>query len=129
MACNYYNLDISSLDTGNATGNIGFFDGVVYVSYTDCDGNPQTTFYSDGLWGDAICVIDSSSVSLTYYQNDVAYAAINSSAIIQGSCGVPPTPTATPPVTATPTPTNPYGCFSLTYQGSTTITNNTHNYG
>ena len=117
MACYLYTLNISSIDTGNAVNNTTFLNGVVYVGYTDCNGSPQTVTYSEGTWTDAICADDNYSITLTYYDSDIAYQAINSSVTQGGSCG---TPTPTPAVTNTPTPTNPVGCFSLSYIGNST---------
>ena len=117
MACYLYTLNISSIDTGSAVNNTTFLDGVVYVGYTDCNGTPQTVTYADGTWSDAICADNNYSITLTYYDSDVAYQAINSSVTQGGSCG---TPTPTPAVTNTPTPTNPAGCFSLSYVGNST---------
>ncbi len=115
MACYYYTANISFTDTSSATGNTIYFDGEVYVNYTDCDGNPQyTTFYA-GTWTDAICADENYSILLTYYQDDIAYNATNSSVTQSGPCG---TPTPTPAVTNTPTPTNPVGCITLTYQST-----------
>jgi hypothetical protein len=115
MACYLYTVNISSIDANDAINNSTFFDYEVYVSYTDCDLTPQTTTFGAGTYTDAICADDNYSITLTYYNSDIAYVATNSSVTQGGSCG---TPTPTPAVTNTPTPTNPAGCFSLTYIGS-----------
>jgi hypothetical protein len=114
MACYFYDLNISGLDTIEATGNTSFFDYEVYVGYGDCTLGPTTTTFGPNTYQDAICADDTYAITLTYYQNDIAYGATYSSVSQQGPCG---TPTPTPTVTNTPTPTNPVGCFSLTYIG------------
>jgi len=114
MACYFYDVNISSTDANQATGNTTFFDYEVYVGYEDCTLGPTTTTFGSGTYQDAICADDNYAITLTYYQDDIAYVATNSSVFQQGPCG---TPTPTPAVTNTPTPTNPVGCFSLTYIG------------
>jgi hypothetical protein len=114
MACYFYDLNISGLDTIEATGNTSFFDYEVYIGYEDCTLGPTTITRGSGTYVDDICADDNFAITLTYYQDDIAYVATYSSVSKQGPCG---TPTPTPAVTNTPTPTNPVGCFSLTYIG------------
>ena len=123
MACNYYDLYIDPNDISSAVNNTNYLDNVVYISYYDCDGNQQqTTYGSSGTITNAFCSDTTyGPISLFYYNTDQYYTALNSNATIAGNCG---TPTPTPAVTSTPTPTNPYGCFSITYQSTNTITNN-----
>jgi hypothetical protein len=114
MACYFYDVNINSTDANQATGNTTFFDYEVYVGYEDCTLGPTTTTFGSGTYQDAICADDNYAITLTYYQDDIAYVATYSGVFQEGPCG---TPTPTPAVTNTPTPTNPVGCFSLTYIG------------
>jgi hypothetical protein len=95
MACFYYDLNISFTDTSNATGNIIFLNDVVYVGYTDCDLVNQTVTYDAGTWIDTICADDNYPITFTYYKDDLAYQATNSTGTPQGTCGTPPSPTPT----------------------------------
>ena len=121
MACYNYDLFISGLDTVEATGNTTFFDYEVYIGYEDCPNGPTTINRGSGTYVDEICADDNYAITLTYYQNDIAFVATFSSVSQQGPCGTPP---PTPDITPTPTPTNPTGCFGISFQGTTTITNN-----
>ena len=58
MACVSYDLNISSFDTNQATGNTIFNDGVVYVDYTDCSGITGQTQLSAGIYPDQVCQND-----------------------------------------------------------------------
>ncbi len=55
MACVSYDLNISSFDTNQATGNTLFTNGVVYVDYTDCSGLTGSTQLPAGIYPDQIC--------------------------------------------------------------------------
>lgn len=119
MACTSYSLSISQFDLDNATGNTPpNQDGVMYVSYYDCNGDPVTDTYSAGYYDSVICNNDDVGfVSLYYYQNNMAslpsYSSVNAGT---GTCEVLPTPTPTPtfvPPTPTPTPTNAGTCWTI----------------
>jgi hypothetical protein len=117
MACNYYTLNISQTDIDNATGNFTEPDYTVFASYTDCNGDPQTTSFGlAGTYTDIICVSDSGFVSIFYYQNDNPYLSFLSTATQEGLCSAGETPTPTPtfvPPTPTPTPTNAGTCWTI----------------
>jgi hypothetical protein len=117
MACNYYNITVSQLDLDNATGNFAYEDYVLYVSYTDCNGDPQTTSFAFATtYYDAICVDEFSFPSLFYYTNDSPSLASYSTSEIAGSCSAAETPTPTPtyvPPTPTPTPTTAGTCWTI----------------
>ena len=119
MACTSYSLTISQLDLDNATGNTPpNIDGVMYVTYYDCNGDFTTTIFSEGYYENAICNNDDDGfVSLYYYQNNNAslasYSSVNAGT---GTCEVLPTPSPTPtyvPPTPTPTPTNAGTCWTI----------------
>ena len=117
MACNFYTITVSQLDLDNATGNFSYEDYVLYVNYTDCNGDPQTTSFGvAGTYTDVICVDEFSFVSLYYYTNDNPSLASFSTANIGDPCSPGPTPTPTPtyvPPTPTPTPSNPGTCWTI----------------
>jgi len=73
MACTSYSLSISQFDLDNATGNTPpNYDGVMYVSYYDCNGDFTTTFFGAGYYENEICNNDDVGfVSLYYYQNNI----------------------------------------------------------
>ena len=119
MACTSYSLTISQLDLDNATGNTPpNIDGVMYVTYYDCNGDFTTTIFSEGYYENAICNNDDDGfVSLYYYQNNNAslasYSSVNAGT---GTCEVLPTPSPTPtyvPPTPTPTPTIQGTCWTI----------------
>ena len=117
MACNYYDIGVSSIDLNNAVNNTSYLDFTLYVNYYDCDGNLQTTtFNSAGMYFDAFCADDFyGPVTPYYYSFDNPSLASNSTVNQAGACGLGTTPTPT----STPTPTNPIGCFSLSLVGTT----------
>jgi hypothetical protein len=119
MACTSYSLSISQFDLDNATGNTPpNQDGVMYVSYYDCNGDFVTDTYSAGYFENAICNNDDVGfVSLYYYQNNMAslpsFSSVNAGT---GTCEVLPTPSPTPtyvPPTPTPTPTIQGTCWTI----------------
>jgi hypothetical protein len=119
MACTSYSLSISQFDLDNAVGNTPpNQDGVMYVSYYDCNGDFVTDTYSAGYFENAICNNDDVGfVFLYYYQNNMAslpsFSSVNAGT---GTCEVLPTPTPTPtfvPPTPTPTPTNAGTCWTI----------------
>ncbi len=85
MACQLYNVTISSLDTGNATGNTNpVNNGKVYVAYYNCNGVLTTTSFSNGSY--TICTdIQNGLPSLYYFKNDSPLTASNSTANDSGS--------------------------------------------
>jgi hypothetical protein len=119
MACTSYSLYIDQLDLDNAIGNTPpNYDGVMYVSYYDCNGDFTTVIYGAGYWENAICNNDDVGfVSLYYYNNNnqslPSYSSVNAGT---GTCEVLPTPSPTPtyvPPTPTPTPTNAGTCWTI----------------
>ena len=119
MACTSYSLTISQLDLNNATGNTPpNIDGVMYVTYYDCNGDFTTTIFSEGYYENAICNNDDDGfVSLYYYQNNNASLA-SYSFVSAGTaeCELLPTPSPTPtyvPPTPTPTPTTAGTCWTI----------------
>ena len=106
MACYFYDITIVQSDIDSAVGNLIEPNGTVFITYTDCDGNPvESGFTVAGTYTDYICASDTGVINLFYYQNDTQSAA--SSFETQGGiCGITPTPTPTNTETPTPTPTN-----------------------
>lgn len=117
MACNFYTITVSQVDLDNAINNNFYEDYVLYVNYTDCNGNPVTTsFGSAGTYTDVICVDEFSFPYLYYYTNDSPSLATASTSNIGDPCGAGPTPTPTPtyvPPTPTPTPTTAGTCWTI----------------
>ena len=107
MACKFYDITITGLMLASASGNTNpSFDGVVFVDYTDCNGNPQTTSYTvAATYDDDICADNTIPVVGSYYQNDSIFLISPGNIVEQGVC-VPPTPTPTNTQTPTVTPTN-----------------------
>lgn len=107
--CNLFLVDISSIDTDDATGNTGGnaqYNGVVVWEYTDCTTGLLTQeLLSPVTFQQCACGFGS---SLTYWKNNAESAAIASTASYLGTCGVSPTPTQTPTYTSTPTQTPSY---------------------
>ena len=103
MACVSYDLNISSFDTNQATGNTIFTNGVVYVEYTDCSGITGSTQLPAGIYPDQICADTGlGMMTFKYYQDDNELLATLSNATPgSGTCAAP-TPTAT--LTPSPTP-------------------------
>ncbi len=107
MACSILNVVVGVTDLINANGNLLYFDNALYVDFYDCDGSPQQqVFFVDGTYTTELCYDTLSPVTLTIYQNDMAYAIIDSSYYEGDPCaGTPsPTPTTTHTPTMTPTP-------------------------
>ena len=103
MACVSYDLNISSFDTNQATGNTIFTNGVVYVGYTDCSGITGSTQLPEGIYPDQICADTGLGImTFNYYQDDnELLAALSDATTGSGTCAAP-TPTAT--LTPSPTP-------------------------
>jgi hypothetical protein len=106
MACKFYDITITGLMLASASGNTNpSFDGVVFVDYTDCNGNPQTTSYTvAATYDDDICADNTISVVGYRYENDSIIPISSGNIVEQGVC-VPPTPTPTNTPTNTQTPT------------------------
>ena len=119
MACTSYSLTISQFDLDNATGNTPpNSDGVMYVTYYDCNGDFTTTVFSAGYYPNAICNNDDVGfVSLYYYQNNNASLPVYSFVSAgTADCELLPTPSPTPtyvPPTPTPTPTTAGTCWTI----------------
>ena len=107
MACNYYDITITSLDLASATGNTDpSKNGVVFVAYQDCNNIGRDDQYTiSGFNPNDICANNLQVPNFYYYQNDVSITSGTSSAAIQGVCTSEPTPTPTNTGTPTPTPT------------------------
>lgn len=107
MACKYYDVLIDSVDLADATGNSNpSFDNTIFVSYTDCLGNPMTTsFTTAGTYNDAFCADNTQLVSTIYYKNNLGILPTGSGVVPVSDCSVP-TPTPTNTETPTNTPTN-----------------------
>jgi hypothetical protein len=120
MACYYYSLNINSADIADATGNSNpALNGVVFFTYTDCDGNPQSEqFSSAGTFTSSGCVDDFYLTSFEYYKNDLPLLGISTSSP-DIPCGFTPTPS--PTLTSTPTPT-PNSFLLNVYSGLTDTT-------
>ena len=107
MACKNYNVVINQLDLNNASNNTDpDLDGKVFVSYTDCNGNPESIAYSTaGTYPSAFCADDSQIVVVTYFSFDLEKLSSISTATAVGECIAPtPTPSVTPSFSITPTP-------------------------
>jgi len=115
--CHYVDVTIVQSEIDAASGNTGpnaVYNGVVSVSYTNCNNNPDYKDYTvAGSYPDDLCVLVSSIYSPTniiyYYQDNnlitSSYPYSGSSVFDTGSCCVDPTPTPTPTITNTQTPT------------------------
>ena len=96
MACSILNVVVGVTDLINANGNLIYFDNALYVDFYDCDGNPQQqVFFVDGTFATELCYDTLSPVTLTIYQNDMAYAIIDSSYYEGDPCAGTPSPTPT----------------------------------
>jgi hypothetical protein len=106
MACSILNVVVGVTDLINANGNLLYFDEALYVDFYDCDGNPQQqVFFVNGTYATELCYDTLSPVTLTIYQNDMAYAIIDSSYYEGDPCAGEPSPTPTSTITPTITPT------------------------
>jgi len=111
MMCEYYDVEITSEDISNATGNTGineYRNGVVFVTYRPCSGGTQTILYTTATYyGNALCNDNAYGITIDVWQNG-AQISYTSQAIPTGICcgGVAPTVTLTPTPTVTSTPTN-----------------------
>ena len=125
MACNYFNVTISQSDLRNATGNSDpDLDGKVFISYTDCNGEPTSIGYSSaGTYPNAFCADPSESIIALYWSENFGTITLSSYATEGGSCVAPtPTPTVTPSISISPTPsTTPlYECNCISFTNMTT---------
>lgn len=121
MACKNYNVVINQLDLTSAIGNLDTdLDGKLFVSYTDCNGNPQSiTYDTAGTYSSAFCADDNEIIILYYIANDSFYISRESTATAFSECIAPtPTPSVTPSFSITPTPSttplNTCNCISFT---------------
>ncbi len=106
MACSILNVVVGVTDLINANSNLLYFDNALYVDFYDCDGNSQQQlFFVDGTFATELCYDTLSPVTLTIYQNDMAYAIIDSSYYEGDPCPAEPSPTPTTTQTPTMTPT------------------------
>jgi hypothetical protein len=105
--CEFYDLDISSVDIEDATGNTFSpqYNNVVIVRYIDCNSIPREILVEGGYIPDAICVKINSLISITYYKDNNELAAALSSAIPTGVACCSSTTTTT---TTTTTTLNPF---------------------
>ena len=117
MDCYFYSLDINQGDINDATGNFSQPDYTVFVNYTDCNGDPQTTSFGlAGFYPNEICVQELSIPFIYYYKNDSPSLAMFSTSSQEGLCSAGEAPTPTPtfvPPTPTPTPTNDGTCWTI----------------
>lgn len=125
MACKNYNVVINQSDLNNASNNTDpDLDGKVFVSYTDCNGNPESIAYSTaGTYPSAFCADDSQIVVVTYFSFDLEKLSSISTATAVGECIAPtPTPSVTPSFSITPTPsTTPlFTCNCISFTNTTT---------
>ena len=116
--CHYVDVTIVQSEIDAASGNTGpnaIYNGVVSVSYTNCNFNLDYKDYTvAGSYPDDLCVLKTAiydSTNLIYYYQDddiitSSYPYSASSVFDTGSCCLNPTPTPTPTNTETPTPTN-----------------------
>ena len=111
MACYFYSLNVSALDLSDATGNTNpALDGVLFLNFTDCDGNPgQEQYSAAGTFTSTACIDSLELVSFSYWKNDSQLLAIYSTANPDIPCDTTPTPTPTltPTPTITPVPNCP----------------------
>lgn len=121
MACKYYNVTIAFADIRNSTGNSDpDLDGKVFISYTDCNGEPSSQEYTTaGTYPNAFCADDGELVVATYFSFDLENLSSRSTATAAGNCVAPtPTPSVTPTVSISPTPSTtplyPCNCISFT---------------
>jgi hypothetical protein len=113
--CHYVDVTIVQSELDAASGNTNpSLNGVVSVSYTRCDSNPDYKDYTvAGSYLDDLCLLKSQIYTGTniiyYYQNDnlisSSYPYSGSSVFDTGSCCIDPTPTPTVTPTCTQTPT------------------------
>lgn len=121
MACKYYNVTISQSDLNNAVNNSDSeLDGKVFISYTDCNGNPESITYSSaGTYSNAFCADPSESIIALYWSEDLGNLTFSSFATEGGDCVAPtPRPSRTPSISISPTPSttplNVCNCISFT---------------
>jgi uncharacterized protein (TIGR02145 family) len=125
MACIYYNVTINQQDLNNSINNSDpELDGKVFISYTDCNGEPTSIGYSSaGTYPNAFCADPSESIIALYWNEDFGTITLSSYATEGGSCVAPtPTPTVTPSISISPTPsTTPlYECNCISFTNMTT---------
>ena len=121
MACKNYNVIINQLDLNNAINNSDpDLDGKVFISYTDCNGNPESIAYSTaGTYLNAFCADNDEVVTAIYWFDDIGALSFTSTATPISDCVAPtPTPSVTPSFSVTPTPSTtplyPCNCINFT---------------
>ena len=104
--CTYIDVTITQIDLDSAVGNtINPIDnGSVYVKYRNCSGVQISKRYTiDGTYLNDICTNSSSSPGISYYAYNTQENG-SSTAVKNGQCCIPITPTPTPTTTPTMTP-------------------------
>jgi len=124
MACKYYNVTINQQDLNNAVNNTDSeLDGKVFVSYTDCNGSPESIAYSTaGTYPNAFCADPSESITAFYWNEDLGNLTFSSFATEGGNCVAPtPRPSTTPSISISPTPsTTPlFTCNCISFTNTT----------
>jgi hypothetical protein len=121
MACKNYNVVINQLDLNNASNNSDpDLDGKVFISFTDCNGEPTSIGYSTaGTYLNAFCANDDDVVTSIYWFDDLGALSFRSTATPISDCVAPtPSPSVTPSFSVTPTPSttplNVCNCISFT---------------
>jgi hypothetical protein len=124
MACKNYNVVINQLDLNNAINNSDpDLDGKVFISFTDCNGEPISIGYSTaGTYLNAFCADDDEVITAVYWFDDLGALSFRSTATPISDCVAPtPTPSLTPSFSVTPTPsTTPlYPCNCINFTNTT----------
>ena len=121
MACKNYNVVINQLDLNNASNNSDpDLDGKVFISFTDCNGEPTSIGYSTaGTYLNAFCADDNDVITAIYWFDDLGALSFRSTATPISDCVAPtPSPSVTPSFSVTPTPSttplNVCNCISFT---------------
>jgi hypothetical protein len=102
MACFNYDFTVDSSDLANATGNSNpALNGVVFVEYTDCDGNPgQEQYSSVGTFLLLDCIDALQPINVYYWSFDAQTVGLSYVTPVNGCSTITPTPSLTP----SPTP-------------------------
>ena len=107
--CEYYDVEITSEDISNATGNTGinlYRNGVVFVTYRPCSGGLETLQYTgSSYYGNAFCQDTAFGITIDVWQNDFQISYTSTATPTGICCEIIPTPTPTITPTETPTPT------------------------
>lgn len=80
--CEFYNITVSNTDILDATGNIGVleaYNNVVVYRFTNCnDVLQEITAPDSGTFNNVLCVKDGTTISITYYKNNIELSALSS---------------------------------------------------